>query len=446
MLGLVKSQQPPRSRRVVVLGAGFGGAYCARRLSRKRAGASAEVVLIDRRNYFVFYPLLVEAATASLTPRHAVVSIRSFVDDAEFLMAEVTAVDPGRNQVEYFQPVIGRHGSIGYDNLVIALGTVTNLPNVPGLHEHGYEMKSLQDAVRLRDRAIELLELANATADPDMRRELLHLVVVGGNFTGVEVAGEFMRFLRVSSKNYRNLRHGNISVSLVEIADRILNVMDPDLSRYAARQLARAGVQLRLQSSVTEVTANSVRLKSGEMLPTRTVIWCAGIAPTPLLSRLPFPTDERGYLLTGRDLRVPGHENVWAIGDCAVNTGPDGRPYPATAQHAVRQARHAAEDIIRLTRGLNTRPCDIASPGAMASIGCRTGVAKIFGVKISGFAAWWLYRTFYLLKMPGIARKLRVALDWTMDLLLPHEPVQLDVGRRGERQPVALDPARSLGR
>jgi NADH dehydrogenase len=163
------------------------------------------------------------------------------------------------------------------------------------------------------------------------------------------------------------------------------------------------------------------------MLHAHTTIWCAGIAPSPLLAKLPFRKDERGYVLTNDDLRIPGYENVWAIGDCAVNPGPDGKAYPATAQHAVQQAAHAAGDIARFLSGKQTRPCRIASKGSLAAIGCRTGVAKVFGVKVSGFFAWWLYRTVYLLKMPGLARKIRVALDWTLDLLFPRDHIQLDV-------------------
>jgi NADH dehydrogenase len=174
----------------------------------------------------------------------------------------------------------------------------------------------------------------------------------------------------------------------------------------------------------------SVKLKSGKSIPTRTIVWCAGIAPNPLIRELPFPTDERGYILTERDLRVKECENVWGIGDAAVNLDAEGNPYPATAQHAIREAEQLAENIDRVLQGKEARPCNIPTRGSLAFIGCRKGVAKIFGVKLSGFSAWWLYRTYYLLKMPGLGRRLRVALDWTLDLLFRREYVQLDTVRR----------------
>jgi NADH dehydrogenase len=358
-----------------------------------------------------------------------VVSIRAFVPATGFCMAEVTGVDTQRRIVHYRLPEHDRVQAVEYDHLVLAFGSVTNLPNVPGLREFGFELKSLADAVALQDRAIELLELAASANDQATRRAMLHFVVVGGNFTGVEVAGEFERFLRHAVRRYQNLNASDVSVTLVELTERILRALDPELSDYATERLRRRGISVRLNDSVERIDADRVRLSSGEMLQARTVIWCAGIAPAPIVAQLPFATDRNGYILTDRDLRVPGFENIWAIGDCAVNPGPDGRAYPATAQHAVRQAAHAAGDIVRVLQGGSTRPCNIASSGSLAALGCRTGVARVFGFRLSGFLAWWLWRTVYLLKMPGFARKARVALDWTVDFLFPHDYVQLGVHR-----------------
>jgi NADH dehydrogenase len=342
-------------------------------------------------------------------------------------MANVVEVDPEHQLVHYRLPDLGVDRSSAYDCLVLAVGSVTNLPPVPGLREHGFSIKSISDAVALRNRAIRMLEAADACDDPTIRRALLHFVVVGGNFTGVEVAGEFRSFLRQAARAYTHISVDDIRVTLVEITDRILPALDADLSAYATDKMGQCGVRLRLHDSVTRIQRDCVHLASGETLPAHTTIWCAGIAPNPLLDGLPFPKDERGYLVTNDDLRIPGHPNVWAIGDCAVNPGPDGMAYPATAQHAVQQAAHAATDIVRQLSGQETRPCRIASKGSLAAIGCRTGVAKVFGFKVSGFLAWWLYRTVYLLKMPGFARKVRLALDWTMDLFFPRDQVQLDV-------------------
>jgi NADH dehydrogenase len=425
-------------RRIVIIGGGFGGAYCAQALARKLRRSNAEVLLIDRNNYFVFYPLLVEAGTGRLQPSQAVVATRAFAPHSEFRMADVVAIDPVSQTVRYRLPEVGTLESTGYDHLVLAAGSVTNLPPVPGLREHGFGIKSIADAVTLRNRAIRMLEVADATDDPKVRRALLHFVVVGGNFTGVEVAGEFLSFLRQATRRYKRIDPGDVRVTLVEITERVLPALDTDLSEYAAERMQRCGVTLRLSDSVARIERDRVLLTSGEILHTHTTIWCAGIAPNPLLENLPLPKDERGYVSTNDDLRVAGYDNVWAIGDCAANPGPDGKAYPATAQHAVQQAAHAAANIARVLSGRGTRPCQAASKGSIAAIGCRTGVAKIFGIKLSGFFAWWLYRTVYLLKMPGLARKVRLALDWTLDLLFPRDHVQFEVQRPDvQRAPLA---------
>ncbi len=428
-------------KRIVIIGGGFGGAYCAQALTRKLRGSPAEVLLIDRNNYFVFYPLLVEAGTGRLHPSHAVVATRAFAPHSELRMADVLDIDPARNMVRYRLPEVQTVVSTAYDYLVIAVGSVTNLPPVPGLRQYGFGIKSIADAVTLRNRAIRMLEVADATDDAEVRRALLHFVVVGGNFTGVELAGEFRSFLGGAIRQYKRLDAADIRVTLLEITDRVLPALDPDLSTYAAGKMQQCGVTVRLGDSVTRIERDRVQLASGKSLHAHTTIWCAGIAPNPLLEHLPLPKDERGYLITNSDLCIPGHDNIWAIGDCAVNPDADGEPYPATAQHAVRQAGHAAADIARVLSGRSRRPCHIASRGSLAAIGCRTGVAKIFGVKLSGFFAWWLYRTVYLLKMPGLARKVRLTLDWTLDLLFPRDHVQFEVHRPGTQRTSLATPA-----
>lgn len=420
-------------KRIVILGGGFGGAYCAQALERRLGESDAEILLIDRNNYFVFYPLLVEAGTGSLEPRHAVVSIRSFLKRTIFRMAEVVELDPVRREVAFRPAEESETRRVPYDHLVVALGSVTRLPNVPGLERYGHGMKSLTDAVALRDRAIRMLERADATPDPEIRRALLHLVVVGGNFTGVEVAGEFHVFLRRACRHYRNVRPEDCQVTLIELAGRILSALDPDLSEYAVRQMRRRGMSVRLDSSVAEVRSDRVVLRNGDSIAAHTLIWCAGIEPNPLVRRLLLPADPRGYVLCEPDLRIRGLENAWAIGDCAVIPGPEGRPYPTTAQHAVREGIHLAKNLRRALRGERPRSFSYSSRGSIAPLGCRTGVAKVFGVKLSGFPAWFLWRSVYLLKMPGWSRRARVALDWTMDLLFAREYVQLGVHRNAER-------------
>lgn len=420
---------PGRPPRIVIIGGGFGGAYCAQALERRLRRGEAEVVLLDRQNYFIFYPLLAEAGSGSLEPRHAVVSIRAFLKRTRFIMGGVERVDARTRTVRYLLPDGVTSRELEYDQLVLSPGSVTRLPDVPGLREYGFEMKSLDDAVTMRDRAIRQLEHADVVDDPAERQRLLHFVVVGANFTGVEVAGELHVFLRRACRHYASLRPEDVTVTVVELTDRILPALEPELSRYAADHLRRRGVRIELGRSVSQVGADRAVLDDGRVLEADTVFWCAGIAPSPLVSKGAVPTDERGYIRCDRDLRVTGFEDVWAIGDSAVNLDREGRPYPATAQHAVRQGQHLAKNLVAVLRGRATVACDITSRGAIAALGCRTGVAKVFGLKIAGFPAWFLFRTVYLLKMPGWSRRLRVALDWTMDLLFPKDAVQLGLTR-----------------
>lgn len=422
---------PPVSHpvRVVVVGGGFAGAYAAQALERRLRGIDAEITLIDRQNYFVFSPLLVEAGTGNLEPRHAVVSLRSFLKRARFRMAEVVDIDAERRTVLHRASPTAPVKETPYDHLVLAAGSVTRLPPVPGLAAHGYGMKSMADAVLLRDRAIRMLEEAEVAETEEDRAAAVHFVVVGGNFTGVEVAGEFDEFLKHAARGYRSVRPRHCKVTLVELTDRILGVMDPDLSEYALTQLRKRGVEVRLGASVREIRDGEVELENGEVLRTSTLVWCAGIAPSPLLATLPFDKDRLGYLLCEPDLRVRGTDRVWGIGDCAVNPGPDGKPYPATAQHAVQQAKDVAKNIRRALDGRPTEPHVFTPLGSLAALGCRTGVAKVFGVKLSGFWAWFLWRTVYLVRMPGWRRRVRVALDWTMDLVFRREYVSLGVHR-----------------
>jgi NADH:ubiquinone reductase (H+-translocating) len=437
---------------IVILGGGFGGAYCAQSLEKELRPEQADITLIDRNNYFVFYPLLVEAGTGSLEPRHAVVSIRAFLRRTTFRMAEVLDVDFRSREVLYRVAGIGPDTRISYDHLVLALGSTTRLPDITGLKRHGLEMKTPSDAVALRDRAIQLLEAADANPDPEQRKALLHFVVVGGNFTGAEVAGEFHVFLRSAARLYRNISPEECNVTLVELTDRILSALDPDLSNYALEQMRARGIYVLLNTSVTRIEEKAVHLKDGRVLPAATVIWCAGIQPGSLLQKLDLPSDRLGYILCERDLSVKGLEGVWAIGDCAVNPDPQGKAYPATAQHASRQGKHLAGNISRVLAEQPALPCDIDPQGALAALGCRTAVARIFGLKLSGLLAWFVWRTVYLLKMPGFRRKFRVALDWTTGLLFARDYVQLGVHRsprgtepRPDEKPPAEIPAARPG-
>ena len=416
-----------QAAKVVVVGGGFAGAYCARELTRRDKGRRLDVTLLSRDNYFVFTPLMVEAGTGNLEPRHCVVPLRSFLDRGAFRMGTVTDVNLESRSLSFHVAATGKTGSLDYDHLVLAPGSVTRLPDVPGLAEFGYTMKSLHDAIKLRDRAVRLLETADQEDDPDRRRALLHFVVVGANYTGVEVAGEYEMFLRRAAKSFPNVRPSEVQVTLVEREERILPAMEKDLAGYAQRELESRGVDVRLKCTVNEICSSSVTLSDKDTLPAETVIWCAGIAPSPLIEKLGLPRANGGYIDCGPDGRVKGHERVWAIGDAAVNPDPEGNPYPPTAQHAVRQGKQLAQNLIRVAAGRDPQSLEYKPLGSLAGLGCRSGVARVKGIKLSGFLAWWLYRTVYLLKMPGLSRKARVAVDWTIDLIFRPDPVQLGV-------------------
>lgn len=418
-------------KRIVILGGGFAGAYCAQALeSALRRRDDLEVVLIDRHNYFVFSPLLVEAGVGGLEPRHVVVPMRDFLRRCTFRMAEVRGVDTDRQIVRFRYPDEPDDRELAFDHLVIALGSVARLPGIPGLREHAFELKSLADAVALRDQAVQMLEYASAIDDAEARRRALTFVVIGANYTGVEVAGEFDEFIKDAARRYSSLSPDDCRVMLVEKEARILGTLDEGLASFAQRSLEKRGVDVRLNTSLRSIDATSATLSTGEVVPTRTVIWAAGVAPNPLLATFGLPLDERGALACERDLRVREHSHIWAIGDAASNPGPDGQPYPATAQHATRQGKHLARNLLRAIDGQPTRPCDLVNQGSLAALGCRTGVAKIFGLKLSGFPAWWVWRTVYLLKMPRFARKLRVAMDWTLALFFRRDVVELGMQRR----------------
>lgn len=269
------------------------------------------------------------------------------------------------------------------------------------------------------------LELANAANDSIKKIALLRLVVVGANFTGVEFAGEFNSFLQHAAKGYPDAQLRHCSITLIEATDRILPALPRGLAEYAAERLDRRGVGIILNNTVERIRSDHVVLKDGRTIATNTVVWCAGIAPNPFIAKIGLPTDERGYILCERDLSVKGYENVWAIGDCAVNPGPDGHPYPATAQHAIREGQHLAKNLARVLKGEETLPCDIKAKGSLAALGHQTGVANIMGFNVAGLGAWLLWRTIYLMKMPGLPRRIRVAMDWILNMLFRRDFVQL---------------------
>ncbi|MAB82221.1 MAG: hypothetical protein CMJ24_02145 [Phycisphaerae bacterium] len=415
--------------RIVILGGGFGGAYLAQVLQKYAKKQNLEIIIIDRNNFFVFYPLLVEAGTGSIEPRHCTVPIRDFARKSELLMAEVKGLDVASKSVRF--RLIGDDGDrkITYDHLVVALGSVTRiLPEeiVSGVREHAFEMKHMTDAVAVRDRAIELLELANATEDPEERRRLLHFVIVGGNVTGIEVVGELETFIRDATIMYRNLRREDCSFTVVEMAPSILGILPEHLHQWAHRQLTSRGIEILNGISVKEVHADHVVTSEDKSIPCSTVIWTAGIAPNPVLREFEgLPLNKFGGLECEGDYSAKGLDGVWGLGDCASVPCPDGKPMPPLAQIAIRQAPQLAHNIVATIRGKALKPADVHVQGILVPLGRHRGVASIKGLKLEGFLAWAMWRAIYLLKTPGWRRRFRVAMDWFINLFCKRDYVQL---------------------
>jgi NADH:ubiquinone reductase (H+-translocating) len=411
--------------RIVILGGGFGGAYCAKQLEKVARRNGLLVTLVDMHNNFVFTPLLVEAATSAIEPRHVVVPLRGFLRHSRLVMGEIQKIDLDAKVIEV-APGFNQAVRLEYDHLVIATGSVTRIPDsIPGLAQFAFGLKTTVEAASLRDRAIRMLEMADSCPTSKERNGWLTFVIVGAGYSGVEAAGEFNAFLREAVDSYPNIQAKEIRVIIVQHASRILEMIDEGLSEKATKILTNAGIEIRLSTSVQSMDAFHIVLENGETIETQTTIWTAGVSPPPLLANVNLPKTSRGYIDCSPDLRVRDSDHVWAIGDCASNPDPQGNPYPPTAQHALREGRMAADNIVRSIQGQPTRPLVYKTKGSMASLGGKKAIASVFGMQLSGFLAYFLWRSVYLMLMPGLGRKFRVAMDWTVDLFFQRDCSQL---------------------
>ena len=431
--------------RVLVLGGGFGGVEAARqleRLLRRRRGDPVEVTLVSRDNFFLFTPMLHEVAASDVDITHIVSPLRALLPRTNIVVGDVEAIDLERRVVRVVHGDTLHGHELPYDQLLITLGSTTNFFGLPGLAHHAVTMKTLGDAIHLRNRVINALEQAS-TECGRTGPGLLTMVVAGGGFAGVETIAAVNDFMREALEFYPRLRQSDLRLVLVHAGDHILPELGEDLGIYAAGKLSERGVEIRTGVRVAAVDPEGVELSDGTRISTRLLVWTAGTSPHPLLQALPCTLDH-GRIVVHSTLAVPGRPGVWALGDCAVV--PDartGKPHPPTAQHALREARVAAMNICAAIEGRPGIPFVFGTIGQLAAIGRRTGVARVFGFKFSGFAAWWLWRTVYLSKLPRFEKKVRVALDWTLDLIFPKDFVQFMTFReRGsDRQVPAAAPA-----
>ena len=413
-------------KQIVILGGGFVGLYTARELEKKLgADPDVEITLVNRENFFLFTPMLHEVAASDLDPADILNPIRKLLKRARFFVGNVEAIDLDSKKVKVSHGEGQHPHELAYDQLVIALGSVSNFFSLPGVEERALTMKSLNDAVTLRSRLIEQLDEADFECCPAMRDWLMTIVVAGGGFAGVETVAGVNDFLREAVKYYRNLKEEMIRVVLVEHGPAVLPELDVSLGVYAAEKLSRRGVEIRLQTAVTSMSERAVTLSDGTSINTRTLIWTAGTAPNPLLAALAC-SKEKGKLIVDENLEIPGRRGVWALGDCAaIRDRQSGKLYPPTAQHALRQGKVVAHNVIAAVRGTAKKPFVFSTIGQLAAIGRRTGVAHILGVNFSGYIAWWLWRTIYLCKLPRLEKKVRVALGWSLDLFFSKDLVQL---------------------
>ncbi|TCP62886.1 NADH dehydrogenase [Rhodovulum bhavnagarense] len=414
--------------RIVILGGGFGGMYAARAL-RRQLGRKAQIELINDENYFVFQPLLPEVGAGSITPAHAVSSLRVLLKGVHVRKAVVDSVDFERRIITVFQGIQRRPTEVPYDHLVIALGLGADLSRMPGLEEHALRMKTLEDARRLRGHVIEQLEHAQVSQVPETKRGALTFTVVGGGFSGVETVGELKELIDRSLPYYPNIAPSEVRVILVEYAGRILGEMPARLGDYAAEQLEKHGITLKLNTGVVSATGTQMVTTGGEVIDTRTIVATIGNAPLPVVARMALP-HQHGRLKVDRTLRVKGGTNVWALGDCALIPLRDGAAEradfaPPTAQFAVREAKQLAQNIAATLKGKSPRPFHYTSRGALASLGARRGVAEIFGTQFTGLFAWILWRSYYLALLPGVATRIRVMFNWLLDILGARNLVQL---------------------
>jgi NADH dehydrogenase len=417
--------------RVLVCGGGFVGTYAAMRLERRLRDPGDEVVLVNAENYLQYQPFLPEAASGTIEPRHVVVALRAVLRNTRLVVGEVETVDheARRARVHLLE---GSSADLDYDVLVLAPGSISRVLPVPGLAEQAVGFKTIDEAIHLRNDVLARLEAAAEITDPDRRRALLTFVFVGGGYAGVEALAELEDLSRAAFERYDELRGDRARWVLVEATDRLLPEIDIGLARYARRRLERRGIEIHLGTRLESAEGGIMRLSTGEVFPAATLVWTTGVRPHPLAARSGLPVDAHGRVTCDEYLRVRDPEqgvvpDAWAAGDnAAVPDLTTGGLCPPTAQHAIRQAKRLARNVLAARRGRPPQVFRYHNRGQLVSLGRYRGVARLPGhVRVRGFPAWWLHRTYHLAKMPTMNRRVRIALDWTVALLFPRDVVAL---------------------
>jgi NADH:ubiquinone reductase (H+-translocating) len=423
---------------VVISGGGFGGLYTARRLERSMPRQSARITLVNDVNFLLYTPFLPEAAAGMLEPRHVVTPLRDVLRHTHLRLGVVVGRDPARRTVTLLDQQGAEH-ELRYDRLVVAHGSVSRVVPVPGLSEHAIGFKSLADAIWLRNHVIQCMEEADTCDDAELREELLTFLFVGGGYAGLEALAELQDFAAEAIEAYPRAALQGMRWILVEALDRVLPEIDADLADYALKQLRGRGIDIRLGTTLEEVTAHTARISTGETLGTRTVVWTAGVVPHPSSRNLGLPLDGRGRIEVDGHLRVRGEHDVWAVGDAAAVPDPanPGRPCPPTSQHAIRQGRTAGRNVAASLGVGEPAPFTYKTLGSFVNLGRYKAVAKVGPLTFRGFPAWWVARTYHVSQIPGTARKVRAVMDWTIGL--PFKRDIAEVGTIGTPRPLGAD-------
>ncbi len=419
----------PRTR-IVVLGGGVGGLAAARHLDRHFARRpDIEVTLVSRDNFFLLSPLLFEACSGVLELRHCAQPIRPCLRHARFIEATVEHILVERRVVR----IVASEGAVHelpYDHVVIALGAMTNVDLIPG-SEHARTFKTVADALMLRNHVIERLERADVETDAQRRRQLLTVVVIGGGLVGVELLGELTAFVQDQLRYYPRIRRDEPRFHLFEAGNRLLPESTPFVAKYAEEVLRGRGAEIKTSTPVQAIEPGVVRWKDGS-IEADTIVLAAGIVPSAVAAAAVVERDRRGRIVTDATMRSVSHPNVWAIGDCAATPGPDGKLYPALAQHAVREGRRVAENIRAVVGQRAPKPFVYHALGTMAAFGQARAAADVRGLGLTGFIAWWMRRTYYLFQMPRWDTRMRIALDWTVSLFFPPALTKVDLAPERE--------------
>jgi NADH dehydrogenase len=406
--------------RVVIVGGGFAAVQFAKTLRKQLRSSDCEILLFNRENHMVFHPLLADVAGASINADAAAAPLRQMLPGVGCRTERVERIDLASSEIE-FADGNGAVNRLQFDHVVIACGAESNLGIIPGMTEQAFAFKVMRDAIDLRQHVVHQMENAEAATDAERRRWHLSFVIVGAGFSGVEVAGEVNELVRSSTRFYRNFRKEDVTVTLVHSQDQILPEVAPTLREFARKKMEKAGVTMVLNTRAVAATHEGIELNNGRMLPGATIVCTIGTAISPLVQHLDVPK-ERGRIRTTPDMRIEGHTNAWAIGDCAnIINAVDGKPSAPTGQFAERQGRQAALNLVRIMKGKTTRPFSFKALGQLCSIGGYQAVAEMFGVRISGFIAWFLWRGVYLFKLPTWSRRIKVALDWAWDVIFPRD-------------------------